>query len=304
MARRYVYLAATVALAVLVGIVTKVHAQSLSPSQRTFNWLSTRSSKKSAATAKPVKPAAQSTTSTSPPRDTQAVTLANQALSALTGGLAITDATVQGSANFIAGSDQESGTATLEGHAGYESRIVLALSGGNRTEVHNGSVAPPQVKSSGPDAVWHASPLHNCWVDPTWFFPALTIQSALNDSQIAFAYIGQETKLSTAVQHIQISRVIPGPGPAAISLIKNLSQIDMYLDATSSLPIALDFNIHSPKDAVHNIPVEVQFSGWHASAVGQAPSRIQKFIQNSLSLDLNVSTISINSGIPQSDFLI
>jgi len=148
--------------------------------------------------------------STAPTRDTQAVNLVNQALSAITGGLAITDATVQASSNFVAGSDQESGNATLEARIGYESRTVLSLSGGQRTEIRNFSAAPPQGKWSGPDGTWHVMPLHNCWTDPSWFFPALTIQSALNDPQISFVYIGQQIKAGIAVQHIQISRLIPG----------------------------------------------------------------------------------------------
>src|SRR5438093_1113123 len=153
---------------------------------------------------------AQTDAQTSAPRDAQAVTLASQALQALTGGIAITDVSVQATANYVAGSDQETGTATLEGHTGYQGRIVLALSGGQRSEVHNGASAPPQGKSSGPDALWHATALHNCWADPTWFFPALTIQTALNDSQVALTYIGPENKASISVQHIQISRLLPG----------------------------------------------------------------------------------------------
>jgi len=285
----------------VAGAFTSGYAQNVPPGAHAFtvpvrSHAPRRTAKKPAQTMTPA--------STSPTRDTQAVTLANQALNALTGGLAITDATVQGSSNFIAGSDQESGSATLEARAGYESRTVLALSGGQRTEVRNGSGAPPQAKSSGADAVWHPAPLHNCWVDPTWFFPALTIQSALNDSQIAFTYIGQDTKVGAAVQHIQISRLVPAQSATATSLIQRLSRVDIYLDATTYLPVALDFNTHPDKTATYDIPVEIQFSGWRPVNGVQAPSRIQKFLQGSLLLDLNSVTVSINTGLPQSDFAI
>jgi len=232
------------------------------------------------------------------------VSLANQALKALTGGVAITDSTVQGTASFIAGSDQESGTATLEGHAGYESRIVLSLSGGQRSEIHNASAAPPQGKWAGPDGAWHSIPLHVCWTDPTWFFPALTLQSALNDSQISFTYVGQGTKVGITVQHIQISRVLPGQTSTATSLIQRLSRVDIYLNSTTNLPVAIDFNAHPDTDATLDLPVEIQFSGWHSVNGIQVPSEIQKFLQGSLTLDLSALTISVNSGLPQSDFTI
>ncbi|HTF24122.1 MAG TPA: hypothetical protein VK937_09400 [Candidatus Limnocylindria bacterium] len=249
-------------------------------------------------------PAQSSSSSSSPVRDAQAVSLANQALKALIGGVTVTDSTVQATASFIAGSDRETGTATLEGHTGYESRIVLSLSGGQRLEIHNASGAPPQGKWAGSDGVWHSMPLHGCWIDPTWFFPALTIQSALNDPQISLTYLGQGTKAGVAVQHIQISRLVPGQTTTATSLIQRLSQVDMYLDSTTNLPMASDFNFHPDTDASLDLPVEVQFSGWQLVNGFQVPSRIQKSLQGSLTLDLSGVTISVNTGLPQSDFTI
>jgi hypothetical protein len=247
---------------------------------------------------------ARAQSSSSPTRDAQAVSIATQALQALTGGLTVTDSTVQATASFIAGSDQETGTATLEGHTGYESRVVLSLSGGQRSEVRNGLGAPPQGKWSGADGIWKSMPVHGCWTDPTWFSPALTIQSALNDPQISLTYLGQGNKAGVAAQHIQMSRVVSGQTATATSLIQRLSQVDIYLDSTSNLPVAVDFNTHSDSDAGLDLPVEVQFSGWHSAGAFQAPSRIQKFLQGSLTLDLSSVTISVNTGLSQSDFAI
>ena len=246
----------------------------------------------------------QTQTASLPTRDAQAVTLANQALSALVGQTTITDATVQGSASYIAGSDQETGTATLLARTGYEASITLSLSGGQRSEVWNGSNQPPQGKWSGTDATWHTMPLHGCWTDPTWFFPALTLQSALNDPQISFSYIGQDTKQGVAVQHIQISRVVSGQTSKATSLIQHLSQVDFYLDSITYLPVAIDFNAHPDTDAGVDLAVGVQFTGWHSVNGIQVPSRIQKFLQGSLTLDLSALTVAVNTGIPQTDFAI
>lgn len=242
--------------------------------------------------------------SASPTRDTQAVTLASQSLKAITGGLAVANATVQGNSTFIAGSDQESGNATLEASVGYQSRITLSLSGGQRTVVRKGSSGPPQGKSSGADGTWHAMALHNCWVDPTWFFPAISIQSALNDSQIAFTYVGADTKAGVAVQHIQISRLVPGQIASATQLIQELSRTDIYFDASTYLPVAIDFNEHPDFAADINTPVEIQFSDWQTVNGVQMPSHIQKFRQGSLSLDLTGLTVSVNAAISPSDFTI
>lgn len=240
---------------------------------------------------------------TLPARDAQAVSLAKEAMSALVGSATITDAKVEGTANFTAGSDQEGGTAMLEAHSGYQSRIELSLSGGRRSEVRSG-LGVPRGKRSGSDAVLQDMPLHSCWTDPTWFFPALTLQSALNDPQISFTYVGQVTKGDVAVQHIQISRVVPGQTATATTLIQRLSQVDIFLDAATNLPVAIDFNEHPDTNAMLDLPVEIQFSGWHSVNGIQVPSGIQKLLQGSLTLDLSELTISVNTGLPQSDFAI
>src|SRR5437867_3666491 len=109
-------------------------------------------------------------------KDPQAVALTGQAVSALNGTTSVTDVSVQATVAYTAGSDFETGTATLEGHVGNEARIVLSLSGGQRQEVRNG----PAGNWSGSDGQVHSTATHNCWTDPTWFFPGLTLQSALN----------------------------------------------------------------------------------------------------------------------------
>jgi hypothetical protein len=86
-------------------------------------------------------------------KDTQAVAVASKALQALTGGTAITDAKLQATASYIAGSDEESGTGTLEAATGYESRLVLTLSGGRRVAVRNGytpSAKAPMIRHNPP----------------------------------------------------------------------------------------------------------------------------------------------------------
>ena len=88
------------------------------------------------------------------------------------------------------------------------------------------------------------------------------------------------------------------------SLIQRLSQVDIYLDSTTNLPVAVDFNTHPDTDANENLPIEIQFSGWQPVSGIHVPSRIQKFLQGSLTLDLSALTISVNTGLPQSDFTI
>src|SRR5258707_682765 len=82
----------------------------------------------------------------------QALALLQKSLAALTGGQSITDVTLSGTARRIAGSDDESGSATLKALASGAGRMDLSLSSGQRSEVENFSATPPAGSWSGPDS--------------------------------------------------------------------------------------------------------------------------------------------------------
>src|SRR6266849_682569 len=88
----------------------------------------------------------------SPSTSQQAVQYLQRALAALSASTPLSDVTLSGSAHYIAGSDDETGTATLKAIVG-ASRIDLNLSSGPRSEIQNVSGASPAGTWSGSDGV-------------------------------------------------------------------------------------------------------------------------------------------------------
>ena len=86
-----------------------------------------------------------------PVNDPQAVVLATKAVAALTNGVPVTDVTLTGTATWTAGSDVEKGTVTLKARGTAQSRMDLALSGGNRSEIRATSNGFPQGAWIGSD---------------------------------------------------------------------------------------------------------------------------------------------------------
>src|ERR1039457_4636547 len=78
--------------------------------------------------------------STSPPAlaplvsDPQAVSLLQKSLAAQVGAVQVADVTLAGTARRIAGSDDETGTATLKATGVGDSRMDLSFPSGNRSE--------------------------------------------------------------------------------------------------------------------------------------------------------------------------
>jgi hypothetical protein len=238
--------------------------------------------------------------STVPASSPTAVALASQALKALAGATGLTDITLQASANYIAGSDQETGTATLVARGNVQSHVTLNLSEGTRQEIRNG----PSGAWSGPDGVQHAMALHNCWADASWFFPALTLQALSSDPTLGVVYLGPAEWNGVAALHLQFLHLVPGQAPGISTQIQGLSTVDLYLDPKSLLPLALDFNTHPDNDLNQNIPVEIQFGDYRAVNGVQVPFRIQKFLQGTLTLDFTVTQVAPNSGVSTSTFTI
>lgn len=273
--------------------------------------------------------AAQQTASTSPATsDPQAVTLLQKSLVALTGGASVTDATLTGTARRIAGSDDETGSATLEATSLGDSRVELSFASGNRIEIRNHSslplagALPPGIPPAaaepvgewvGPDGVGHAMAAHNVMTDSAWFFPALTLQRLLAASNYVLSYVGQETHNGAAVLHVAAVEQFPqlptsastrSPGLPAAQLMQHLSQMDFYFDPASALPVALDFTEHPDTDALIDIAVEIRFLGYRAESGISVPIHIQEYFNNGLALDVAISNAAVNSGLPPSTFAI
>ncbi len=231
-------------------------------------------------------------------RDPKALTLIASSLNALSGSVSVNDATLQATASYVAGSDQESGGAILIGHVNQESIVQLSLSGGTRQEIRNGIAGT----WSGPDATVHSMPIHNCWTDASWFFPTLTLEAIYADPQVSVAYLVPDASKGATMLHLQAARLLPGQSASATTLIQTLSSMDIYFDPQSFLPLVLDFNTHPDTDANTNLPVEIQYGNFQNTNGALVPFHIQKFVQRTLLLDLTVSNVLVNSGVPASEF--
>jgi hypothetical protein len=243
--------------------------------------------------------AAQQTTTSSP----QPLVLLQRSLSALGGAQTLTDVTLSGTARRIAGSDDDTGTAVLKALASGASRVDLILSSGQRSEIRNLSVTPPAGAWSGPDGISHTMAYHNLLTEPAWFSPAMAITHALSTSGYVATYVGQETRDSVAVQHLALSQSSSASEGAA-SLLRHLTQIDLYLDSSTLLPAAMAFTIHPDDNSLLDIPVEVRFSDYRAVNAAHVPFHVQQYINNSLFLDFQFQSATLNNGLAASTFSI
>jgi hypothetical protein len=236
------------------------------------------------------------------PASPQPAQLLQSALTALSANSAVTDVTLSGTTHYIAGSDDETGTATLKALAGGSSRVDLNLSGGTRTEIDTSASGTPAGTWSGPDGIPHDIAFHNLLTEPAWFFPTFLVLRGLSPSGFTATYVRHETVNGQNVEHLAISQTSTIQFPAFTPSFVHLAQTDLFLDSTTFLPAAIAFNIHPDNNALLDIPVEVQFSDYRSVNGAQVPFHVQKFLNNGLVLDVQLQTVAINSGLSASDF--
>jgi hypothetical protein len=226
---------------------------------------------------------------------TQPSTLLNQALSALAGSVVLSDVTLSGTANSIAGSDNESGTVTYKALGG-ASRLDVTLSAGTRTEIRQNTSTGPTGSWIGPDGVSHPIASHNLIAD-AGLFPAFTIGTLFNSPNTVFTYIGPESKDGVSVVHISASQQFPSAASNFATVAQHLSQVEIYLDASSFLPVSYVYFTHPDNNLTIDLLTEIDYSNYQSVAGAMIPLHVQKLVNNSLTLDFNFQTTALNSGV-------
>jgi len=228
-----------------------------------------------------------------------AVALATNAVARLSGSVQIADVTLTGTATRVAGSDTGSGTVTLKALGTSNSRMDLSLSDGTLSEIRTAQTGTAQGQWLAPSGSYNNMAAHNCLTDAAWFFPALSILSQLSNPNLVVTYIGPETKAGVGVYHLRLSIQTP---TGQTGFLQQLSAEDVYLSASTYLPVALVFQTHPDNDALTNILVEVDFSNYEAVNGIQIPFDIQKFVNGTLLLDMTIQNAVLNSGLAVSTF--
>jgi hypothetical protein len=228
-----------------------------------------------------------------PISDPSAITLAQQSVAALTGGVTLSDVTLNANVTSILGPDYESGTAKFKAKGTTESRVDLSLGSGLRSDARN-------VANSAPTGAWvknrgNSTPYadHNCWTDAAWFFPALSSLTQTANPNFIFSYVGQEQNGGMSTQHIRV--IQPGP-------FQSVSAMDFYLDPASYLPLSVAFNAHPDNDMNTNIPTEILFANYQTVGGIQVPFHFQRMFNGSMVLDVTVTTANFNTGLQDSLF--
>lgn len=232
-----------------------------------------------------------------PVSDAKAVSLAQQAISALRGGGSVSDVTLSANVIFVLGSDYETGSGTFQVKGASEARVNLNLNGGTRSFVRSNPNGIPIGAWTNNTGSITAYSQHNCWTDAPWFFPALASLLQTANPRFVFKYVGAETRNGVPVQHVQAFQTAKDD-----AILQRLSTMDFYLNSTSGLPVALAFNSHADDNMNTDVPTEVDFASYQSVNGIMVPFHFQQILDGVVVLDATVTSATFNTGLQDSLF--
>jgi hypothetical protein len=228
------------------------------------------------------------------------MTILRASIAAQSGKTSVQGVNLTGSAEYIAGSDDETAQFVFKGTDAGASRFDLLLSSGTLTEIRaTGSSANGSGGWFRGDGTRTPFAGHNMLTDSAWCFPLFVVERFASNSRENISFVATEDGLA----HFQAFQDAPtGTQSKATPLVQHLSQMNLFLDPTSFLPTKLSFDVHPDNNALVDIPVVVEFSDYKLLNGVNVPVHIQKYINGTLALDMHVTDAAINSGTQQSDF--
>jgi hypothetical protein len=215
-------------------------------------------------------------------------------------GKSVQKVQLSGNATWHAGSLEDSGSVELTASTDGSSEMRLSLSAsGIRTESQDPSTARGgRCHWAGNDGKVHEIRSGSCQRSTLWFLPTLSLQSAQTNSQVAIVDRGSGAVGSgnTVYRHLQsqLSLNMNGlPSTIADEMTKQ-SKTDIGLDPNSLLPSVVSYSVHPDSGASVSIAVEIHYSDYRMTDGVQIPFHIQRYVNGSLQLDIQLSSAQIN----------
>jgi hypothetical protein len=231
---------------------------------------------------------ASAQTSTPPP-------ILSQIASVFAGSAKVTNVQLTGTAHWHAGSLQDSGPATLTASSAGAATMQLELDIKNSwTESQSAITAGMTCDWVGSDAVVHQGDMMNCNRPAVWFLPLISLQPAIIPTGIGVIDLGTGALDAGTYRHLQIGAAFSSMPASLLTESTEASLTDIGFDPASLLPEVLSYQVHPDNGALVQVPIEIRYSNYQKTGGIEIPYIIQRFVNGSLQLEIDVTTVQIS----------
>lgn len=232
-------------------------------------------------------------------RDQQALTVLNQTIAAGGGQellASIQDFTETGTITYY-GADQVSGNVTVKGRGPYKLKVEVELPEGKQTTVVDGE------GGSLKETRGEVRPIHQQGVaDPGGFtLPYLSLIAAIQDSTASIVYGGLVTHNGASTYDVRVVKVYSKEqDPTRTRGVQEAR--DFYIDSNTFLVTAVSNRFHFVGSRDEGVPHEVLYSNYQLENGIVTPLTIAETVRGATSFTMNLSQVTFNTGLADSDF--
>lgn len=233
-------------------------------------------------------------TSSTVQRDPTAIALVQESVAAMATTVP-SDSSATGTITVVEGSTTQSGTISIQTLGTGETSETINLSSGQRAVIYSNGDAK---EINGTQTV---NPVLELMVtDQCADFPLPLLLDALNNPDEAFQYVGQETLSAASVQHLKVWNTFSSK--PRMQKLASLSARDIWLDATSNLPVKIAYIRQPGEGAVPSVRMEIFFSNYTNVNGVQYPFQINKSFNGTPWQTITIQSVSFNTGLTSSQF--
>ncbi len=237
---------------------------------------------------------ASSPTAPSPQRDPQALTILNQALTAMASSVPA-DSSATGTVTIVEGSSTQNGTIQILTRGTAQTAETITSSAGQRAIIYSKDDAKEINAGQSVNP-----PLELIVTDQSPDFPLPLLLSLLNNADEAIRYIGQEALNGESVQRIQVWNTFASK--PRLRELAPFSAKNIWFDTSSGLPLKIAYTRRAAGGAAPSFPVEVVFSNYRNVSGTLYPFQITKSFNGTPWQTITIQSVSFNSGLTDVQF--
>jgi len=199
--------------------------------------------------------------------------------------------TINGSADWVAGSTRDSGPVTLNAKADGSSEVLLAFANSRHAETSS-SFARRSCQWLDKNGVSHEVKGVSCLTPLPWFSPA-TLPLLLSTPAVTVRDGGQLSE-GNLLRHqliVDLSGTYIGQHAQAFAAA---TQVKISYDPATLTPTRLEYNLHPDNDNTLSIPVRVVFSDYRTFSGIPVPFHMERYIDGALELRVAVDSVVLN----------
>ena len=202
--------------------------------------------------------------------------------------------TLNGNASWTVGSLHETGTAKLQAGVDGSAIVQLMLNTASRTDAMTGVDQGRTCLWSDKAGTTHEVVGANCLVAIPWFAPALLSQ---NQASLPSLLRGEDHGITTRdgaeVHELDLTLKLAGQTDTLTQQMIEASRVKVFYDPKSLTATSLEYSVFFDGNDVTRLPVRVLFSDYRTVSGVLLPFHIDRYVQKSLQLSLDISNASI-----------